>query len=311
MERDAKYATVAIFALLAVAAAFAFVWWYTGKGDRRVYERFEIYFDGSVSGLSQGSPVRYLGVDVGRVHNLRVGSNHPGRVKVVADIDSTAPITTATRARLGLLGMTGLLYIDLQVDPAVNASGSLIQGDRYPVIRAQKGDIEAFLQSLPDVVAQVGRVLERVERLFADENLEAVNAALASLQETLAELPALSRDAAGLMAELQKISVETAELAAGLRSLVDSAAPAAKASLKNMSDASERLAGTAVSLERILTENEATLSQFAGTGLVEMQQLMIDLREVSVEVQGLARSLRDNPSSLLLEEKESGVEIAR
>jgi ABC-type transporter Mla subunit MlaD len=147
--------------------------------------------------------------------------------------------------------------------------------------------------------------------LFADENLEAVNAALASLQETLAELPALSRDAAGLMAELQKISVETAELAAGLRSLVDSAAPAAKASLKNMSDASERLAGTAVSLERILTENEATLSQFAGTGLVEMQQLMIDLREVSVEVQGLARSLRDNPSSLLLEEKESGVEIAR
>ena len=311
MERDAKYATVAIFALLAVAAAFAFVWWYTGKGDRRVYERFEIYFEGSVSGLSQGSPVRYLGVDVGRVHNLRVGSNHPGRVKVVADIDSTAPITTATRARLGLLGMTGLLYIDLQVDPAVNASGTLIQGDRYPVIRAQKGDIEAFLQSLPDVVAQVGRVLERVERLFADENLEAVNAALASLQETLAELPALSRDAAGLMAELQKISVETAELAAGLRSLVDSAAPAAKASLKNMSDASERLAGTAVSLERILTENEATLSQFAGTGLVEMQQLMIDLREVSVEVQGLARSLRDNPSSLLLEEKESGVEIAR
>jgi phospholipid/cholesterol/gamma-HCH transport system substrate-binding protein len=311
VERDAKYATVAIFALLAVAAAFAFVWWYTGKGDRRVYERFEIYFDGSVSGLSQGSPVRYLGVDVGRVHNLRVGSSHPGRVKVVADIDSTAPITTATRARLGLLGMTGLLYIDLQVDPAVNASGSLIQGDRYPIIRSQKGDIEAFLQSLPDVVSQVGRVLERVERLFADENLAAVNAALESLQETLAELPELGRDAAGLMAELHKVSVETAELAASLRGLVESAAPAAKASLKNMSDASERLAGTAVSLERILTKNEATLSQFAGTGLVEMQQLMIDLREVSVEVQGLARSLQDNPSSLLLEEKESGVEIAR
>ncbi len=310
MERDAKYATVAIFALLAVAAAFAFVWWYTGKSDRRVYERFEIYFDGSVSGLSQGSPVRYLGVDVGRVHSLRVGSDHPGRVKVIADIDSTAPITTATRARLGLLGMTGLLYIDLQVDPTVNASGGLIQGDRHPVIRSQKGDIEAFLQSLPDVVAQVGRVLERVERLFADENLAAVNAALESLQETLAELPELSRDAAGLMAELQKISTETAQLATSLRSLIDSATPAAKASLENMGEASERLAGTAVTLERILTDNEASLSQFAGSGLVEMQQLMIDLREVSAEVQGLARSLRDNPSSLLLEQKESGVEIA-
>ena len=112
------------------------------------------------------------------------------------------------------------------------------------------------------------------------------------------------------MAELQKISTETAQLATSLRSLIDSATPAAKASLENMGEASERLAGPAVTLERILTDNEASLSQFAGSGLVEMQQLMIDLREVSAEVQGLARSLRDNPSSLLLEQKESGVEIA-
>ena len=39
-------------------------------------------------------------------------------------------------------------------------------------------------------------------------------------------------------------------------------------------------------------------------------QLVIDLREVSGEMAGLARKLSDNPSSLLLEEKETGVEIA-
>jgi phospholipid/cholesterol/gamma-HCH transport system substrate-binding protein len=69
MERDAKYAAVAVFALLAVAAAFAFVWWYSGRGDRRDYESYEIYFNGSVSGLARASPVRYLGVDVGRVRD--------------------------------------------------------------------------------------------------------------------------------------------------------------------------------------------------------------------------------------------------
>ena len=53
MERDARYAAVAIFALLAIAAAFAFVWWYSGQGDRRSYENYEIYFDGTVSGLSR------------------------------------------------------------------------------------------------------------------------------------------------------------------------------------------------------------------------------------------------------------------
>ena len=60
MERDAKYATVALFALACVAAAVAFIWWYSGRGDQREYQTHEIYFQGTVSGLSKGSPVRYL-----------------------------------------------------------------------------------------------------------------------------------------------------------------------------------------------------------------------------------------------------------
>jgi len=64
VERDAKYATVALFALACIVATVAFIWWYSGRGDRRDYTLYEIYFEGSVSGLSKGSPVRYLGVDV-------------------------------------------------------------------------------------------------------------------------------------------------------------------------------------------------------------------------------------------------------
>ena len=117
MERDAKYAAVALFALTCIAAAVAFVWWYTGRGDRRDYTPYEIYFEGSVSGLSEGSPVRYLGVDVGRVQQMSVDKSDPGRVRTVVEVDSTAPISAATQAKLGLLGLTGLLYIDLQQSP--------------------------------------------------------------------------------------------------------------------------------------------------------------------------------------------------
>ena len=81
MERDAKYATVALFALACVAAAVAFIWWYSGRGDQREYQTYEIYFQGTVSGLSKGSPVRYLGVDVGRVTYLGVDTADPGQVK--------------------------------------------------------------------------------------------------------------------------------------------------------------------------------------------------------------------------------------
>ena len=114
MERDAKYATLALFAIACVAAAVAFVWWYSGRGDQRDYKTYEIYFQGTVSGLSKGSPVRYLGVDVGRVQNLTVNRRDPGRVKIVVDVDSETPLSGATRARLGLpdrpaIGILGTL----------------------------------------------------------------------------------------------------------------------------------------------------------------------------------------------------------
>ena len=53
------------------------------------------------------------------------------------------------------------------------------------------------------------------------------------------------------------------------------------------------------------------MSGLAGPGAVELQQLVLDVRDASAEVRALARALRENPSSLLRESKEQGVEIAK
>jgi len=311
VERDARYAAVTLFALAAIAAAFAFVWWYSGKGDRRTYERYEIYFEGSVSGLSQGSPVRYLGVDVGRVRNLSVARGDPGRVKVVAEVDSEAPLSGATRARLGLLGLTGLLYIDLQFDPDVDPARPLEQGESYPVILSRKGDIEAFLERLPDLIGHAGEVIVRVEALLADDNLQAVGDSLRNVREASDELPGLMRDAAGLAAELRTTAAEATALAQQMNALAAGSQAGLAGTLQGAQVAAEKLARTAESLERVVAGNEAALSGLAGSGAVELQQLVLDVRDASAEVRALARSLRDNPSSLLREAKEQGVEIPK
>ena len=63
--------------LLVLAMGFLFVYWYTASNEHRFYVRYEIYFDGSVSGLTDGSPVRYLGVDVGSVAHIRIDPRAP------------------------------------------------------------------------------------------------------------------------------------------------------------------------------------------------------------------------------------------
>jgi phospholipid/cholesterol/gamma-HCH transport system substrate-binding protein len=311
VEREARYALVASFALLSIAAAVAFVWWYSGRGDQRAYDSYEIYFEGSVSGLSQGSPVRYLGVDVGRVRSMKVNRDDPGRVKVIVEVDSEAPVSGATRARLGLLGLTGLLYIDLQVDPEADINQPLARGERHRVIPARKGDIEAFLERLPDLVSHAGTVMSRIEKLLGDENVAAVGDTLRNLQEATAGLPEMSRDAAALVAELQTTVHETTALARRLDGIAADSQPALEATLESSRVAADKLAATAASLERIVGNNEAALAGAAGAGAVELQQLLIDLRDTSAEVNDLARALRERPSSLLRDVPERGVELAR
>jgi len=311
MERDAKYAAVAAFAMLAIAAAVAFVWWYSGSGERRDFVRYEIYFDGSVSGLARGSPVRFLGVDVGRVRNLAIARENPSRVRVTAEIDSEAPISGATRASLGLLGLTGLLFIDLQQDPDADPARVLGEGQRYPVILSRKGDIEAFVDRLPDLLGDTARLVERVEGLLTDENLKAVSTTLGNVEAASRDLPAVTRSAAELAAELRRTSAEVSALTQEVHAIADTAGPQIEASLASVRATAEKMNRTADSLERIVAGNEASLSQFAGSGVADLQALVVDLRGASDEVRALARSLRDQPSSLLIEQKESGMEIPR
>ena len=70
MERDANYTAVGAFVLLVVVMAGMFIYWYSEGRDRHSYVPFEIYFTGSVTGLSEGGSVRYLGA-VGQPYGER------------------------------------------------------------------------------------------------------------------------------------------------------------------------------------------------------------------------------------------------
>jgi phospholipid/cholesterol/gamma-HCH transport system substrate-binding protein len=311
VERDAKYATIALFALACVAAAVAFIWWYSGRGDQRDYQAYEIYFQGTVSGLSRGSPVRYLGVDVGRVTYLGVDRTDPGQVKVIADIDSSAPISGGTLAKLGLLGLTGLLYIDLQQNPDTTGAKALQQGSKYPVIPSRKSSIEASIERLPEILGQATEVLSRIEHVLSDENVRSIGQTLAHIEQASAALPETMVDARALAAELRGIANSTLELTNRLNQTLGKVQPDLEATLANARAASDNLARTADSLDRLLNQNDGGLGKAAGASIAELQQLVIDARSASNEVRELARTLRERPSSVLFEPKAAGVEIPR
>jgi phospholipid/cholesterol/gamma-HCH transport system substrate-binding protein len=309
MEREAHYVAVGTFILLVIAMGVGFVLWYTDANDGREYASYEIYFTGSVSGLDRGSPVRFLGVDVGRVSRLGIDPSDATRVHVVVEVDQSAPISAATRASLGLQGVTGLLYVNLKEASDVDRNAPLQHGQRYPIIEAVESDFDAFLASLPELMGRANTLLERFTRVVSDENLAGIADTIKGMRDTMATMPQTAKDVQQLVVELRSTVGELHTAAESLRGMTNDARPEVQAALARMNDVANSLADASMRIDRFTQKSEVQLGNFSEQGLFELERLMRETRQAAREFRDLSRSLQENPSQILYEPPESGVEI--
>ena len=309
MERDAKYLAVGTFILIALSMAVLFIVWYTDARDGRDYNLYEIYFAGSVSGLDRGSPVRYLGVDVGRVRRLGIDRDDASRVVVVVEVDSTAPISSATRASLGIQGVTGLLYVNLKEQPGTSREVALRSGKQYPIIESVASDFDVFLASLPELMGRATSILERLGRVLSDENLEGLAQTIESVRTATATLPKTSREVAGLVAEVRGTVAEVHAAAESLRGMTDEVRPGIRDAVARMNEVADNLAAATDRVDSFTRKSETQLGHFTEQGLFEVERLVREARSAAREFRDLSRNLQENPSQIIYEPQESGVEI--
>jgi phospholipid/cholesterol/gamma-HCH transport system substrate-binding protein len=311
MDRDANYAAVGAFVLLVIAMAVSFVLWYTNQQDKHIYLRYEIYFPGTVSGLTPGSPVRYLGVDVGKVARILIDPQQRNRVLVIADIDATAPIDGRTRASLSLQGITGLLFIDLQQDRKATVPGELAEGLHYPVIRSVPSDFDVLWSSLPALATRLVDLVDRFNQVFSDENVRSFKATLDNARLASERLPGTLREAQEMVADIRNTSREVRGAVADLRQIEAHAGPDLESAIANMRQVSDNLAKTSDLLDHFVADNEPVVSRFTQQSLPELEQLLRESRQAARDFRDLSRSLKQNPSQLIYEPNYRGVEVAK
>jgi phospholipid/cholesterol/gamma-HCH transport system substrate-binding protein len=309
MDRDANYVAVGAFVLLVVAMAVSFVFWYSGQQEKRDYLRYEIYFEGSVSGLSAGSPVRYLGVDVGKVVHIALDPKRRTRVQVIADVDSSAPLDSGTQASLSLQGVTGLLFIDLEEDPNAASTGPLPHGEHFPVIGSGRSNIDVLLSTLPALATRMVELVNRFNRVLSDDNVRAFTATLNNARKASDRLPDTMRDVQALVSDARRATQEVQGVAAELHGVVQHAAPDLEAAVSDVRRVANTLANTSERLDRFVLDNEPGLSRFTRQSLPEFEQLLRESRQAARDFRDLSRSLKADPSQLIYESNYRGVEV--
>lgn len=309
MEREANYAAVGAFVLVVALLAALFVYWYSGTRVHQTYNDYEIYFNGSVSGLEQGAAVRYLGVRVGRVVQMRIDPRDAGRVEVIAAIESTTPVSARTIAELDLQGLTGLLYIDLQqsTQPLPPSVPSL----KYPVIRAAPSQFDVFMAQLPRLAAAAGGVIERLNRVLSEHNIDDISRSLDSLSQASSSLPQLVRNADALLRQLRATTAELSATARSTHEVMATAGPQVVSTVRRLDTMADNLSQASDQLEQMIAENRADVRSFTRASLPEIESFVREGRAAAKDIRELSVSLRQNPSQLLYQPAPAGVEIPR
>jgi phospholipid/cholesterol/gamma-HCH transport system substrate-binding protein len=260
-----------LFVIAAVAlAAFGLL----AFGGLRLLEKGDAYFveyEGTVYGLVEGANVYLSGVRVGKVEELGVSPDDPGRVRVKIRVKRGTPVRTDTRALLQFAGITGLKVIDLRDGTA--QAPPLPPGSQ---IAAGETILDKLEKRAEDLAAQTTALMERSNRILA--NVEQIT----DPQGELAQ--GARRGIAGLAAAGEQIA------AAGttLRMMVTENRAGVKRSVNAVGRIAEGADEVVAQLQGMLRENGGVL-----------RSTMFDLRQASRSLKDLVREVRQRPSRLL------------
>jgi phospholipid/cholesterol/gamma-HCH transport system substrate-binding protein len=306
MNPHTNYVAVGLFLLIGTIALVGLIMWLGKAGDTAPRTDYVVQIDGNVNGLSNGSVVRYLGVNVGSVVNILLHTNVTRPiVEVFIEIEEGLPIGEATYATLVVQGVTGIANIDLANDEEL-ARPQAIHPSGVPIIPFRASGLSALLSGGGDIASNASRLLTRLNAWAGEENRLQVEAILENLRLLSDSLAAQSEEVPELVASLRGTLASLERASRGLETAVADDWPAIASDLKatsaNLSAASSRVDGW---LER----HEESVDRFLGEGLNDLSGLVTDLHETSEQLNRLAVRLREDPSRLIYRPQQDPVVV--
>ena len=298
MVRHVSSRALGIFVTVGVILGVAAIIWvgaskYFEKGDRYV-----TYFNESVQGLQQDSAVKYRGVDVGRVEEIRVAPDNR-LIEVVMKIRLREEVEKNNVAYLRMTGITGIVFIELdRRDPEEpDRSPKIDFAAEHPIIPSKPSELRQIFSGIDEIVEKIKQVdLEGISKSITHSAMAAENLlAGPKTQKVLANLESISVNLDQTMARVEKITAEgnlegiVGETRAALveaRSLI----AVTRDELKAL-----RLAETAEKTNRIVD----TLSRTSRTTARDLQIMSDNMKRSTETLERLVERLESNPSDLL------------
>ena len=332
MKTKVSPTIVGLFVIGAFALAVISLLTFGGVNFFAKPQRFVVFFDESVHGLTLGSPVKLNGVPVGRVVDLSVRYDEKDNLSAVAVVcefskdkvtdPAGSPINVADRAelqtlvdhglraQLGVQGLaTGLLFVELDFrNPKDYPADNRITALKYIAVPSVPSAITEFQNNLTEILNDIKRIDFNsiglgVNRLLVDTHRQLDGLDLKGLagqwQRTGASVEALvsSPEIKATLVHLDDAIGEMRVVLAKLNTQMDSGGAHLQATLKEAQDALKTFNEAAAAAQHFI-EGQHGLGD-------EVTTTLRQVAAAAAAVQQLADFIERNPNALLVGKKEA------
>ena len=310
METRANYVMVGSFVLVVLAGAFVAILWLAHTQFNQQFVDYDIYFTGSVTGLSVGAPVNLNGVNIGRVTEIRLDPANPDQVRVTIEADAQAPIKSDSVASLELTGITGIYYIEISGGTRDAPPLTKQEGQRYAVIAAKPSRFASLVASAPEVLNKVIEVADRLSQILDEKNRQAIAQTLANVEQ-VSEVAVRDADKVDAILDDTKATVSDFRRTT-VPALNDSLAEvqktlgSANAIFSDLSTTAKALNTATGHLDALIQENRPGLKDFSPGGLNDLHALITDTRTLVAGLTRVVAEIERDPTRFLFGEKREG-----
>ncbi|NOR55950.1 MAG: MCE family protein [Sulfurovum sp.] len=297
MYSKVNYTVVGIFVLLFGAGMAFFAFWLAKYGLEESYYTYRVEMKESIAGLSKDSSVKLHGVDVGRVSEIRINPENIEVIEIILKIREEVPIKEDMFATTKMLGLTGLLSIE--ISGGTNVAKTLHPTKEYmPLIQSKISLLTNLTENLGSMSEKLEKLLTQSTKLLSDENVDTFSKILNHTETVTKKAVALEDK---VMATLEDFNKSMAKMTLDFEQVTEDFKAIKTASLPTI----EKLMETSKNFNRVTLKVEKSLDRGDYNLKKILAPVMVDTQLLLKELRALSRELEQNPSGLLFKSRKA------
>jgi phospholipid/cholesterol/gamma-HCH transport system substrate-binding protein len=282
METKANYVAVGGFVLACVLGLVVALLWLAGAQYSAEFAYYRTYFSGAVTGLGDGTIVRYNGINVGHVSKLTFDPADPKRVIVDLQIDPNLKIHSDSVASIASEGFTGGSYVEIDGGSAKAPVLERRMFGEYPVIQSKQSTLQALEQSAPQILDKINKIADRLNRVLSDQNIKSITDTLTNIKVTT---DVFNRRSGDIDKTLRNLSTGTDQL---------------NVDLVDLHGVMGNANGTLTKINHLAGDADAAVNG------AQLGELSMQVQQLATSLSRLSNGLQREPTSLIFGDRRKG-----